>query len=84
MVFIHGCFWHRHDCENGRVMPVARRDFWKAKLTGNAERDKATKAKLEALGWRVLVVWECEIKSERLTSLIEEIRGMQKRRPELL
>lgn len=65
-------------------MPVARRDFWKAKLTGNAERDKATKAKLEALGWRVLVVWECEIKSERLTSLIEEIRGMQKRRPELL
>jgi len=56
-------------------MPASRREFWKAKLDGNAERDKATKAKLRALGWRVLIIWECEIDPQHLAYLVGEIKG---------
>ena len=61
-IFVHGCFWHRHEgCVNNRV-PQTRRDFWRRKLDGNARRDRLNEQALQAMGWRVLVIWECETK----------------------
>lgn len=61
-VFVHGCFWHRHDCKRGTI-PKTRAAFWEAKLSANAERDARVIKALEELGWRSLVIWECEIRS---------------------
>lgn len=62
VVFVHGCFWHRHaGCGLAR-MPKSRVDFWSAKLEGNRLRDVQKIKALEKMGWRVLVVWECELK----------------------
>ena len=60
VVFVHGCFWHGHDCKAG-ASPQTRREFWQAKIAGNAARDKVVAARLRKLGWRVLTVWECEV-----------------------
>lgn len=61
-IFIHGCFWHRHDnCALARL-PKSRLSFWKPKLEGNKERDKINQQKLNALGWEFIVIWECEVK----------------------
>lgn len=64
VVFVHGCFWHRHDCPAGRRLPRTRLDFWEPKLERNKERDKVNLRRLEGYGWRVLIVWECELKDE--------------------
>ncbi len=61
-VFVHGCFWHGHDCARGARVPKANRDYWVAKVGRNRARDLRTRAELEALGWRVETVWECELK----------------------
>ena len=60
VIFVHGCFWHRHAGCREATMPSANRDFWQAKLEGNAARDLRHRAALRKLGWRVAVVWECE------------------------
>ena len=60
VIFVHGCFWHRHDCHLGRV-PKSRLDFWLPKLEGNRRRDAANRAALVNIGWECLTVWECEI-----------------------
>lgn len=62
--FVHGCFWHGHDCARGARVPKQNRDYWIAKVGRNRARDIDSRAKLEALGWRVEVVWECEMKDE--------------------
>jgi DNA mismatch endonuclease (patch repair protein) len=60
VIFVHGCFWHRHrDCPNDRP-PKSRLDFWLPKLNGNAERDERVHATLRKMGWDIMVVWECE------------------------
>ncbi len=60
VIFVHGCFWHRHPgCPNTRT-PKSNVGFWRAKLTANRRRDLANARKLAASGWRMLVVWECE------------------------
>lgn len=59
-VFVHGCFWHRHDCSAGCRLPKSRVDFWRPKLERNAQRDAEHLARLNDMGWRALVVWECE------------------------
>lgn len=59
-VFVHGCFWHQHDCPAGRRLPKSRIDFWGPKLERNAQRDAANLALLRDMGWATLVVWECE------------------------
>lgn len=61
VIFVHGCFWHLHSCRDGRI-PASRRDYWEPKLTRNKERDDAACAALQAMGWQVLVIWECETK----------------------
>ncbi|QNI35867.1 DNA mismatch endonuclease Vsr [Edaphobacter sp. 4G125] len=64
VIFVHGCFWHCHDCRWGNVIPKTRADFWKEKRGGTIARDVRNRAALEAAGWRVIVVWECETRSE--------------------
>lgn len=64
VIFVHGCYWHRHDCPNGRRLPKSRLEFWLPKLTGNRERDVKQQNLLREAGWRVLVVWECELKDQ--------------------
>lgn len=60
---VRGCYWHMHDCPYGRVVPKANAEFWQAKRTGNVERDARNEAALAALGWKVLIVWECETRN---------------------
>ncbi len=59
--FVHGCFWHGHNCHLF-MWPKSRPEFWRAKISGNRARDKASIVKLTAEGWRVGIVWECSLK----------------------
>ena len=60
VVFVHGCFWHGHDCKRGARTPKDNASYWRAKIGRNVARDVATLRALRSLGWRSLVVWECE------------------------
>jgi DNA mismatch endonuclease (patch repair protein) len=73
VIFIHGCFWHGHDCKRG-VLPETNFEFWKDKIGKNVERDKRDIAELKQLGWNVIVIWQCEIKNVALrTNSLEKI-----------
>jgi len=61
VLFVHGCFWHRHDCPNGRRLPKTRTRWWREKLEANRKRDAAAQRQLRRLGWRVMVIWECQL-----------------------
>lgn len=61
-VFVHGCFWHGHDCARGARVPKQNRDYWTAKVARNRARDARATEVLVAAGWRVETVWECELK----------------------
>ena len=61
-VFVHGCFWHGHDCARGARVPKANRDYWLGKVGRNRTRDAASRAALAAAGWRVETIWECDLK----------------------
>ncbi|BBR59458.1 MULTISPECIES: very short patch repair endonuclease [Enterobacteriaceae] len=61
VIFTHGCFWHHHDCYLF-TLPATRTDFWRQKIDANATRDLRDRARLVALGWRVMVVWECALR----------------------
>ena len=78
VVFVHGCFWHRHTGCKDATMPKTRREWWEAKLGGNAARDKRKQAALRRAGWRVITVWECETENpekleRRLNLLLRKI-----------
>ena len=62
VVFVNGCFWHCHEGCQWFVRPKSNTDFWDAKFLYNTERDARNYKKLEALGWRVIIIWECEIR----------------------
>lgn len=62
-IFVHGCFWHMHDCRFGLVKPKTNIDYWQNKRLSNVERDKSHIAALKNAGWQVMVVWECQVKS---------------------
>lgn len=62
-IFVHGCFWHGHDCKEGARRPKSNADYWLPKIATNVERDAAHVANLQAHGWSVLTVWECELSS---------------------
>lgn len=62
VVFVHGCFWHQHPRCRRAFMPKSRPEYWKPKLAGNVERFRVVRRQLRRLGWRVLVVWECEVR----------------------
>ena len=78
-IFVHGCFWHGHDCARGARVPKQNRDYWLARVARNTARDEAAQAALAAAGWRVVVLWECDMKDaaallERLAGLMEAPR----------
>ncbi len=79
IIFVHGCFWHQHPgCKAARI-PDTNSDYWRDKFMGNIARDKKDQQRLKDLGWRVIVVWECEISNKskrevRFPILIEEIK----------
>lgn len=71
VIFVHGCFWHVHKgCKNFRY-PKTRTEWWKAKLQGNASRDALKQEELGGLGWKVVVIWECELKNTEKYSELE-------------
>ena len=78
IIFVNGCFWHMHGCSRSRL-PRSNQEYWKPKIERNIQRDAENQQKLEADGWKVIVVWECELKKriaeERLSRLCEEIRA---------
>ncbi len=61
-IFVHGCFWHGHDCRRGARAPKTNAEYWRAKIARNRARDEAALAALAATGWEALVIWECEMK----------------------
>lgn len=76
IVFVNGCFWHKHDC--GRfVMPTSNTEYWSKKINGNVERDESNIAKLESIGWKVYIIWECQLKKpvreKNLSNLYQSI-----------
>ena len=75
-VFVHGCFWHGHDCPRGAREPKANAAYWKAKIDRNRARDAAARSALEADGWRVVTVWECGMRgpdfSDRLVAAVRD------------
>jgi DNA mismatch endonuclease, patch repair protein len=75
VVFVHGCFWHGHDCPRGSRVPKTNRDYWLAKIARNKERDEASLISLQARGFSALTIWECELLdpdavSDRLRSFL--------------
>ncbi len=79
-IFVHGCFWHGHDCTRGARVPKNNRDYWLAKVARNRVRDERTMTELATRGWRALVIWECELKQpddlrRRLAAFVADRRG---------
>ena len=74
VIFVHGCFWHRHNCPNGQRLPKTNVDFWKNKIERNKERDLRERIKLRDMGWHVIQFWECQLKpsvrNENLNGLL--------------
>jgi len=79
-VFVHGCFWHRHkDCSYA-TMPTSHVAFWQEKFAASVRRDGKVKQLLEELGWRVFVIWECQLNKRDLSRLVNAIRKNSARR----
>jgi DNA mismatch endonuclease (patch repair protein) len=72
VIFVHGCFWHSHSCKKGRLRPVNNAALWKTKLEGNVMRYRSTVIRLKRMGWRVLTLWECQLKNQ--ARLIEQLK----------
>jgi DNA mismatch endonuclease, patch repair protein len=80
-IFVHGCFWHGHDCDHGSRVPASNTQFWLSKIEANRQRDARKERALRQAGWKVLVVWECDIKTGRALNRVEA--NLKKRpRPE--
>jgi DNA mismatch endonuclease, patch repair protein len=79
-IFVHGCFWHGHDCKRGDRRPRANGDYWRAKIARNRDRDRRNLLALGERGWRTLVVWECELKDR--AALIARLEGFLRDQPE--
>lgn len=77
-IFVNGCFWHSHEGCPGFVMPKSRQEYWEPKLLRNKERDALNIARLNSMGWKVVTVWECQLKKnnreQTIDKLIQDIR----------
>ena len=73
VVFVHGCFWHRHEGCRFTTTPATNRNFWQRKFDANVARDKRSYEQLASLDWRVIIIWECELTTERLQALLADI-----------
>lgn len=74
VVFVHGCFWHRHGCKK-TTHPKSRQEYWQEKFANNIARDQRNQAQLADGGWRVFVVWECEIEDDELLERLAAFLG---------
>ena len=72
VIFVNGCFWHMHDCPRF-VWPSSNQDYWRPKILRNVERDNQSCKELESLGWKVITVWECELKKKVLEETMRKI-----------
>ena len=72
VIEVRGCFWHRHNCKKGQSVPSTNTEFWQKKFAENVARDKRTEQELKALGWNVIVVWECEIENNAFQSFLKK------------
>lgn len=84
VIFVHGCFWHQHHCRRGARIPKTRSEYWVPKLLRNQRRDERQQDSLRRTGWRILVIWECQINdpnrlrrriSQFLESCIQSVKG---------
>lgn len=74
VIFVHGCFWHRHPGCRHTTTPSTRKEFWQSKFAANIDRDSKKSDQLKMAGWRVFVIWECETKDkEKLVSILSEL-----------
>jgi DNA mismatch endonuclease (patch repair protein) len=73
VIFVHGCFWHRHRCKRGGVVPQTRGEYWLPKLEGNRARDLQNRQRLRKSGWDVMIVWECQAQPKRTAWLARRI-----------
>lgn len=72
VIFVNGCFWHKHDCPRF-VWPTSNTDYWTKKINGNVERDRANHKLLEEAGWKVITIWECELKKDRAQETLDAL-----------
>lgn len=79
VIFVHGCFWHRHDGCKDATMPKTRVEFWQTKFQKNVENDKKHQEELECLGWSVLTLWECDI-NKRFDETMESVISFLQRK----
>jgi len=80
VVFVHGCYWHRHrECPKATT-PKTRTDFWTAKFAANVARDRRVEDELRQMGWKVFVVWECETTDDVIGRLADELECLRKER----
>lgn len=82
VIFVHGCFWHHHEGCKKAKLPETRIEFWEHKISKNVQRDKKNYSDLKAAGWRVIVVWQCEISSRKkreikLPKLVETLKNVE-------
>lgn len=74
VLFVHGCFWHGHDCKEGKRVPKSNVDYWLTKIANNRARDRSHSDTLAGLGWKVRIIWECQTKdTEKLASHLQVI-----------
>lgn len=73
IIFVHGCFWHNHNCKFGNHIPKTNTEYWEKKLKNNSIRDKINIEKLISLGWKVLIIWECTLKDiDKTNKILDE------------
>lgn len=82
-IFVHGCFWHQHSCKRGNRRPASNIAYWTSKLDRNVARDRMSRRNLRRLGWRVLTIWECQIKRPSLQARMARCLSTDGRRPNL-
>lgn len=84
VIIVNGCFWHKHDTCGNFHWPITNTEYWEKKIYRNVERDKENYAKLEAMGWNILIVWECELigefRSKTLCQLKENLIAFNKQK----
>ena len=80
VVFVQGCFWHGHNCRKGERLPKTNVEFWRGKIAENMRRDGVNRAKLETLGWNVVLVWECNL-SRDTESLLNHLSRLKADKP---
>lgn len=73
VIFVHGCYWHRHNCRKGKSFPETREAFWNRKFEDNKRRDLANRRKLRKSGWDVLTIWECQTRPSKQPALARRI-----------